>query len=108
MRSKFLTWSHRWLPACVGICGVLCLPGRVNAEPLASEQCRIRIEAASNFVEQQGGGPRISAPIIAAAFLKARELCRVGKAVEALAFCEDVIEILSHSSRDQGGGIYDP
>jgi hypothetical protein len=35
-------------------------------------------------------------------------LCRVGKAVEALAFCEDVIEILSHSSRDQGGGIYDP
>ena len=80
----------------------------MRADPKVAPECRIRLDATINWVQQQANESRISAPIVAASFLRARDLCRTGKAAEAFAFCDDLIEMLSHSSIEGSEMNFDP
>jgi hypothetical protein len=80
----------------------------VSAHSEATPECRIRLDATINWVQQQANDSRISAPVIAVTFLRARDLCRVGNAAEAFPFCDDVIEMLSHNSLEGGETDFDP
>jgi hypothetical protein len=108
MRSQSPALALAWFTTGLGAWGLICLAGPASADPRVAPECRIRLDAAINWVEQQVNEPRISAPVVATTFLRARDLCRRGEASEAFSFCDDVIEMLSHSSLDGSEMAFDP
>jgi hypothetical protein len=108
MRSQSPARAPAWLATGVGAWGLICLAGPVSADPQVPPECRIRLNATIDWVEQQANEARISAPVVAATFLRARDLCRTGEAAEAFSFCDDVIEMLSHSSLEGSEMNFDP